>query len=50
MATMLHCFVHNVQQPRSEDSSGYSMEVEQKVERKFVSQFPESVKLLLENR
>ena len=49
-ATVLHNWVHDDQQPRMEDSSGFSMEVEQKVERRIASRFPEIAKLLLEKR
>ena len=49
-ATVLHSWVRDEQQPRREDSSGFSMEVEQKVERRIASQFPEIAKLLLEKR
>ena len=47
---MLHSWVRDDQQPRREDSSGFSMEVEQKVERRIALRFPEIAKLLLENR
>ena len=50
MAKVLHSWVYDDQQPRREDSSGFSMEVEQKVERGIASQFPEIARLLLENR
>ena len=50
MATVLQRWVHDDQQPRREDSRRFSMEVEQKVERRIVSRFPEIAKLLLENR
>ena len=49
-ATVLHSWVHDEQQPRREDSSGFLMEVEQKMERRIASRFPEIAKLLLENR
>ena len=47
MTTVLHSLVHDNQQPRREDSSGFLMEVEQKVKRSFTSRFPEIAKLLL---
>ena len=50
MATVLHSWVLDDQQPRMEDSRGFSMEVEQKVKRRIASRFPEIAKLLLENR
>ena len=50
LATVLHSWVYDDQQSRREDSSGFSMEVEQKVERRTASRFPEIAKLLLENR
>ena len=50
MTTVLHSWVHDDQQPRRLDPSGFSMEVEQKVERRIASRFPEIAKLLLENR
>ena len=50
MATVLHSWVHNDQQPRREDSGGFSMAVEQKVDIRIASRFPEIAKLLLENR
>ena len=50
MATGLSDWVHDDQQPRMEDSRGFSMEVKQKVERKIESRFPEIAKLLLKNR
>ena len=50
MATVLHSRVHDDQQPRREDSSVFSLEVEQKVERRIISRFPEIAMLLLENR
>ena len=50
MDTVLHSLVHDDQQPRREGCSGFSMEVEQKVERRIASRFPEIAKLLLENR
>ena len=49
MAKVFHSWVYDEQQPRREDSSGFSMEVEQTVERRFASRFPEIAKLLLEN-
>ena len=50
MATVLQRWVHDDQKPRREDSRRFSMEVEQKVERRIVSRFPEIAKLLLENQ
>ena len=50
LATVLHSWVYDDQQSRREDSSGFSMEVEQKVERRIASRFPEIARLLLENR
>ena len=50
MATVLQRWVHDDQQPRREDSRRFSMEVEQKVERRFVSRFPEIARLLQANR
>ena len=50
MANVFHSRVHDEQQPRREDSGGLSMEVEQKVERRIASRFPEIAKLLLDNR
>ena len=50
MATVLHSWVHDDQQPRSEESSIFSMEVEQKVERRIASRFREIAKLLMENK
>ena len=50
MAKMLHSRVHGDQQPRRDDSSEFSLEVEQKVERRNASRFPEIARLLLENR
>ena len=50
MATMLHSWVYDDKQPRREDSRGFLMEVEQKVERRIASRFPQIAKLLLENR
>ena len=50
MATVLHSWVRDDQQPRREDSSGLSMEVEQKMERRIASPIPEIARLLLENR
>ena len=49
MATVLDSLVRDDQQPRREDSRGFSMEVDQKVER-IASRFPEIAKLLLVNR
>ena len=50
MTTVLHSWVHDNQQPRREDSSGFLVEVEQNVERRIASRFPEIAKLLLKNR
>ena len=50
MATVLNSWVHDYQQPRSEDSREFSMEVEEKVERRIELRFPEIAKQLLENR
>ena len=50
MATGLSDWVHDDQQPRREDSRGFSMGVEQKVERRIASRFPKIAKLLLEKR
>ena len=50
MATVLQRWVHDDQKPRGEDSRRFSMEVEQKVERRIVSRFPEIARLLLVNR
>ena len=50
MATVLDSWVHDDQQPRREDTSGLSLEVEQKVEWRVASSFPEIAKPLLENR
>ena len=50
MATVLHSWVHNDQQPRREDSVRFSMAVEQKVDRRIASRFPEIARLMLENR
>ena len=50
MATVLQRWVQDDQQPRREDSSLFPMEVEQKVERRNVSRFPEIARLLLVNR
>ena len=50
MATVLHSWVQDDQQPRREDSSLFPMEVEQKVERRIASRFPEIAMLLLKNR
>ena len=49
MATVLDSLVHDDQQPRREDSRGFSMEVEHKVERRLALRFQEIAKLLLEN-
>ena len=49
MATVFHSWVHDDQQPGKEVSRGFSMEVEQKVERRIASPFPEIARLLLEN-
>ena len=50
LATVLHSWVYDDQQSRREDSSGFSIEVEQKVQRRIASRFPEIARLLLENR
>ena len=50
MASVLHSRVHDDQQPRREDSRRFLMEVEQKLERRIASRFPEIAKLLPENR
>ena len=50
MTPVMHSWVLDDQQPRKEDSSGFSMEVEHKVERRIVSRFPQITKLLLANR
>ena len=50
MAKVLHSRVLDDQQPRREDSRSFSMEVEQKVEKRIASRFPEIARLLLENR
>ena len=50
MATVLHSWVQDDQQPKSEDSSGFLMEVERKVERRFAWQFPEIARLLMEDQ
>ena len=50
MTTVLHSWVHDEQQPRREDSCGFLMEIEEKVERRIASRFPEIAKLLLKNR
>ena len=50
MATGLSEWVHDDPQPRREDSSVFSLEVEQKVDRRIASRFPEIARLLLENR
>ena len=49
MAKVLDSLVDDDQQPKREDFRGFSMEVEQKVER-IALRFPEIAKLLLENR
>ena len=49
-ATVSHSWVHDDQQPRREDSRGFSMEVEQKLDRRIASRYPEIAKQLLENR
>ena len=50
MAKVLHSRVHDDQQPRREDSRRFSLEVEQKVDRRIASRFPEIARLLLENQ
>ena len=50
MTTVLNSWVHDDQQPRREDSRVFSMAVEQKVERRIASRFPNFSKLLLKNR
>ena len=50
MATVLHSWADDYQQPRREDSRRFSMEVEQKVERRIASRYPEIARMLLENR
>ena len=50
ITTVLHSWVHDDQQPRREDSCGFSVEVEQNVERRIASRFPEIAKLLLKNQ
>ena len=50
MAKVLQSCVHDDQQPRREDSSGFSMEVGQEVEKRIASRFPEIAKLFLENQ
>ena len=50
MAKVLDSLVDDDQKPRREDFRGFSMEVEQKVERRIALRFPEIAKLLLENR
>ena len=50
ITTVLHSWVYDDQQPRREDSSGFSMAVKRKVDRRIASRFPEIAKLLLENR
>ena len=50
MAKVWHSWVHDDQQPRRKDSSRFSMAVEQNVERRIASRFPEIAKLLLKNR
>ena len=49
-AKVLHSWVHNDQQPRREGFGGFSMAVEEKVDRGIASRFPEIAKLLLEKR
>ena len=49
-ATVLHSWVHDDQQPRREDFSGFLMEVEHKVERRIASRFPEIARLFLDYR
>ena len=49
MVTGLSDWVHDDQQPRREDSSVFSLEVEKKVDRTIASRFPEIARLLLEN-
>ena len=48
MATVLHSWVHDDQQPRREDFSGFLMDVEHKVERRIASRFPEIARLFLD--
>ena len=50
MTTLLHSWVRDEQQPRMEDSSGFLIAVEQKVERRIASRYPEIAKLMLANR
>ena len=50
MATGLSDWVYDDQQPRREDSTVFSLEVEQKLNRRIASRFPEIARLLLENR
>ena len=50
IATVMHSCVYDDQQPRREESSGFLIEVEQNVERRIASRFPEIAMLLLENR
>ena len=50
MAKVLYNWVYDDQQPRREDSGGFWMAVEQKVDRESASRFLEIAKLLLENR
>ena len=50
MATVLHSWVRDDQQPRREYLSEFLIEVEHKVEKRIASRFPEIAKLLLENR
>ena len=50
MATVLHSWVNDGQQRRREDSCGFSMAVEQKVDRGIASRFPEIAKLLIASR
>ena len=49
MATGFYDWIYDDQQPRRRDSSWFSMETEQKVE-KIASRFREIAELLLENR
>ena len=50
MATVLHSWVRDDQEPRRDDSSEFLIEVEHKVDRRIASRFPENAKLLLANR
>ena len=50
MTAVLHSWVHNDQQPRRENSGGFSIEIEHKVVKRIASRFLEIAKLLLENR